>query len=214
MFENRCVLFIFVDESTFEHFSYEIFLPLLICQHIIIPTMNFPESVNNCWIYPFILLKLCLQWLAFVQHFLPFVRKFQQQAMFKFYHFNNIQPPVQRKCRKITSQNQWISLCRGSQWCLEGLLTNKKVPGSEANRNKRNVCEVKPELWDDKGVCLMNFVSKKHSQLLVLPWTLITSHALFLWHFNPSELKATTYEQLIFFVFHPLPSGDYFASFS
>lgn len=115
VFENRCVLFIFVDESTFEHFSYEIFLPLLICQHIIIPTMNFPESVNNCWIYPFILLKLCLQWLAFVQHFLPFVRKFQQQAMFKFYHFNNIQPPVQRKCRKITSQNQWISLCRGSQ---------------------------------------------------------------------------------------------------
>ena len=87
----------------------------------------------------FLFYSYCLQWFIFVQHFLPFIRKFLQQAMFKFYHFNNIQPPVQRKCRKITSQNQWKSLCRGSQWCLEGVLRKEKEPGSEANRNKRNV---------------------------------------------------------------------------
>lgn len=49
-----------------------------------------------------------MQWLTLVQAFLHSLTKFLQQTMFKFYYFNDIQHPVERKCRKITCQNHWM----------------------------------------------------------------------------------------------------------
>lgn len=59
--------------------------------------------------------------------------------------------------------------------------------------------QVKTEQQGDKSVCFMNILSPQNIHSC---WYLaMLSHALFLWHFTPSELKPITSKQLISFVF-------------